>query len=266
MGLELTFPDGAALVAGGTGNVGAGVARTLAGSGLPVTFTYRGSEERARELEAELRDAGARAQAVCMDMGDPASIDAALDAAETFGGPVRTVAGASGAVVPFNRIADFSVAEIEGFLADDAMGYYRLVHRAVPRLRANGGGSITLTTSVAVDRVLRFDGISPFSKGAVRALVRQVAFEEAEHGIRCNDVAIAMTLPGSFDDAAAFAGTLPPPYRERLGALLDQLRSQIRLGRPSTAAEAGNLYAFLASDQASFVTGQSIALDGGLTL
>jgi NAD(P)-dependent dehydrogenase (short-subunit alcohol dehydrogenase family) len=266
MALELTFPDGAAFVAGGTGNVGTGVVRTFARAGLAVTFTYRTAARKATDLERAAGALGGRVQAVSMDMADSASIDAALDAAEEFGGPLRTVACTSGAPVPFNRIADFGVEEIESFLAGDAMAYYRLFHRVIPRLRSNGGGSITVTTTAAVDRVLSYDGISSFSKGAVRALVRQVAAEEAAHGIRCNDVAIGMIADGSPDDLAAFVEAMASPTKERLGALMEELGALIRMGRAGRPEEAGDLFAFLASQQASFITGQRVAIDGGMTL
>lgn len=266
MGLELTFPEGVAFVAGGTGNVGTGVVRTLANAGLPVAFTFRSNEGKAAALERSLLERGLRVRALQMDMMATESIDAALDSAESFGGPLRTVACTSGAQVPFNKIADFSAEEVESFLAADALSFFRLTHRVVPRLRCKGGGSITLTTTAAADRVISYDGISPFSKGAVRALVHQVAAEEAEHGIRCNDVAIGVIVDGSADDIDAYVETLPQPTKQRLGALLDQMRALVKLGRLGNSEDAGNLFAFLASEQASFITGQTVAIDGGITL
>ena len=264
--MQLTFPDGGVLVAGGTGNVGMGVVRVLAEAGLPVVFTYRNRADSARELERSILDAGLRAEAVRMDMGDLASIDDALDAAEAFGGPLRTVVCATGAVVPFDRLADFDVAEIEAFFDGDVLAYYRLLHQAVPRLRASGGGSITVTTTIATERVIEWDGISSFSKGAVKALIRQLAAEEARHGIRCNDVGISVIIDGSLEDALSGVALVPAPLGERAAELLGQLRDRARLGRAGTPREAGNLFAFLASDQASYITGQSIAIDGGMTL
>jgi NAD(P)-dependent dehydrogenase (short-subunit alcohol dehydrogenase family) len=266
MPLQLTFPAGSAFVAGGTGNVGAGVVATFAEAGLLVTFTYRSNEAAATRLVRSLGDRGFEVMAVRMEMQEPESIDAALDEAEAFGGPLRTVACTSGAQVPFNRIADFDVGEVESYLAGDAGTYYRLLHRVVPRLRANGGGSITVTTTIATQRVIAYDGLSAYSKGAVQALVRQIAAEEAEHGIRCNDVAIGLVTDASVDDMVAVMEALPSPTRERFGALISQLRGLLRLGRVGTPAEAGMLFAFLASEQAAFVTGQQVAIDGGISL
>jgi NAD(P)-dependent dehydrogenase (short-subunit alcohol dehydrogenase family) len=264
--VELTFPDGGVLVAGGTGNVGAGVVQVLAEAGLPVVFTYRTRQEQAHAMERTLQAAGLRVRAMPMDMGDVASIDSAIDAAEAFGGPLRSVACATGATVPFDRLADFPIGDIESFFDGDVLAYYRLIHQVVPRLRASGGGSITVTSTIATERVIDWDGISSFSKGAVKAMIRQLASEEGRHGIRCNDVGISVIIEGSLEDALAGAPLAPAPVGERLAELLGQLRDRVRLGRAGTPREAGNLFAFLASDQAAYITGQSIAIDGGMTL
>lgn len=263
--ITLTFREGAALVAGGTGSVGGGVVRRLVAAGLPVTFTYRGNEGAATRLVDELAAEGGRVRAVRMDAGDVGSIDAAIAAAEAFGGPLATVAWAVGATVPFDNLADFPIEEVAAFLEGDAMACYRFLHEVVPVLRRNGGGSITAATTIATQRVLAYDGISPFSKGAVQALLRQLAAEEARHGIRCNDVAIGMVFDLPLADVRAALEGAEGVQAERLQALTAQLDEWSRLGsaRPT---DAGDLFAFLASDQAAMLTGQRIAIDGGMTL
>jgi len=266
MTIQLTYPEGCALVAGGSGNVGAGVTRRLAEAGLPVIFTYVGREARAEDLAARLRSEGLKVWARRMDMCDAASIDAALDFAQAQGGPVRTVACAAGAWVPFENIADFSIAAVEKFFHEDGMANYRLVNRAVPVLRANGGGSITLCTTIGLSRVIGFDGISPFSKGAVEALIRQIAWEEAKHGIRANTVPISMVHAEGKADAESMAKIMPPDQLEMAQALIGQIFGWMRLPGPYSPESAGDLFAFLASDQARYITGQSVAIDGGATL
>jgi NAD(P)-dependent dehydrogenase (short-subunit alcohol dehydrogenase family) len=108
--------------------------------------------------------------------------------------------------------------------------------------------------------------MSPFSKGAVNALVRQVAAEEAPHGIRCNAVSISWTSPLSIEEQLAEIRRIPGQEGEYVEALMQQLMRSVRLGRPSRPDEAGDLFAFLASDQAAYITGQIIDLDGGLSL
>jgi NAD(P)-dependent dehydrogenase (short-subunit alcohol dehydrogenase family) len=266
MTISLRFPEGSALVAGGTGNVGAGVTRRLAEAGLAVTFTYLGNATRAEAMADRLRKEGLRVRARQMDLRDARSIDAAIAYAEEQHGPLRTVACAAGARVPLDNIADFAIEDVERYLDADAMAYYRLVNRVVPVLRARGGGSITLATTIALSRAIAFDGISPFSKGAVEALVRQVAWEEAGHAIRCNAVPIGWVSPWDAGRVESYADALPEPTRTRLAALMAQLKDAMRIAGPARPEDAGDLFAFLASEQARFITGQSVALDGGATL
>lgn len=266
MAIQLTFPAGCAFVAGGTGNVGSGVVSRWAEAGLSVAFTYRSNQAAAEALEKSLTGRGLMARAVQMDATDEESIETALDVADDFGGPIRTVACTTGAAVPFNRIADFTIAEVESFVAADALACYRVIRSVIPRLRANGGGSLTVATTIATTRVIEFDGISPFSKGAVQALVRQIAAEEAENNIRCNDVAVGLIADASLEQIASAARLLDSPMRERFEALMTQMGRLVKLGRPGSPREAGDLFAFLASDQAAFITGQRIAIDGGISL
>jgi NAD(P)-dependent dehydrogenase (short-subunit alcohol dehydrogenase family) len=201
-----------------------------------------------------------------MDLGDPASIDAVVAFAQQHG-RLHTVACAFGARVPFDNLVDFDLATVERFLNEDAMGCYRLVHRVVPALRAGGGGSITLCTTIALSRVIGFDGLSPFSKGAVSALVRQVAWEEARHGVRCNETPISLVVPkGRLADGAEASGRYDAEQRARMTAVVRQISSMMRLPGPFRPEEVGDLVAFLASDQARHITGQSVAIDGGATL
>jgi len=266
MALTLTYPQGYALVAGGTGTVGGGVVRQLARAGVAVIFTYHTNATAAVALEEELNNQGLRVCGRALDLEDVAAIDSLLAFGETWGGRLHTLAIAAGAPIIFKGMAEMEIAEVESFMARDALAYYKLIHRGIPRLRAGGGGSITVTTTIASYRVIAYDGISPFSKGAVEALIRQLAAEEASHGIRCNSVPIGWITDRSPGDWNNDLAALPSPVKERLGTLVDQLRDIIRLGRAGTPEEAGNLFAFLASDQAAFITGQHIAIDGGATL
>src|ERR1700760_1323165 len=108
MPLQLTLPEGATLVSGGTGRVGEGVVRCLAEAGVPLVFTYRNTADKAARLEAELSEAGASIRACQMDNGDTASIDPAIALAEEMAGPLRTVMWSGGPVFGFDKLADIS--------------------------------------------------------------------------------------------------------------------------------------------------------------
>jgi NAD(P)-dependent dehydrogenase (short-subunit alcohol dehydrogenase family) len=266
MPLQLTFPQGATLISGGTGRVGEGVVRALAEANIPLVFTYRGSADKAASLEAELRAAGTTIRTCQMDNGDTTSIDRAIALAEGLAGPLRSVIWSGGPVFAFDKLADISPEVAGRFLQDDAMGAYRLVSRAVPKLRANGGGSITLCTTIANKRVVDLDGLSPFSKNAVEAMVRQIAAEEADSRIRCNSVAVSWVSPLAKAEQIAEMAALPPADRDRVVGLIEAMAGGTRMDRPQQPIECGYLFAFLASEQALCITGQSVAFDGGFGL
>lgn len=267
MPMQLTFPEGAALVSGGTGRVGEGVTRTLAAADVPVVFTYRGSEDRAAALEEELTASGAVVRRCRMDLTDIGSIDAAIDAAKALGnGRIHAVVSAGGPMISFGKLASLPPELVREFMHQDTLGIFQLFARGVAALRENGGGSLTACTTIANRRVVDFDGLSPFSKGSIEALVRQIAAEEADGGIRCN--AVPVSWVNDYDKAQQLAelNGLPEPQYGMVVALMDQLDRHTRLKRPGTTLEVGNLFAFLASDQAKYITGQSIAFDGGFSL
>lgn len=270
MAITLTFPQGCALVAGGTGNVGQGVVRRMAQADVPTIFTWRGSQDKAQALEAELRDAGHSVWALQMDMGEDASIDAAIAFAQSVGGPLRSVLCPAGAPVPLKPIADFTAQQAEDFVKGDALAFFRLAQCSLPVLRGHGGGRMVLCSTMAVRRTIDFDGISAFSKGAVDALIRQIAAEEAKNAITCNGVGIGVIVPQTADEIAA---KLPPDpgidSRDETGMfvnLFHRVVAMARMGRIGTPEEAGDLFAFLVSDQARYITGQIVTIDGGSAL
>lgn len=270
MALTLTFPQGGALVTGGTGRLGEGIVRQFAQAGVPQVFTYMGSEEKAKALESELAAAGHKVIALRMDAEDQASIDAALARVVGEYGRLHTVAVGAGVPVSFAKMADFPVETIEKFVAGDAMGYFRLFKSAIAIMRETGGGSIVACSTVATKRVIEFDGISPFSKGSLDALVRQLAYEEAENGIRVNAIAIGWIDRLTLEETRKWIPAGRPEkcetQMEMTQAILHQMESLVRFHRPGTIQEGGNVVAFLASEQASFLTGQIIDFDAGATL
>lgn len=266
MALTLSFKNGAALVSGGTGRVGEGTVRRLAEGGVPVVFTFRSGRDRAGEIEDELQSAGHRVCAVELDLSDDASIEAAFAATRDFGGGIAAVISAGGPMVPFGRLADLPTDRLETFVRQDAMGIFRLVSRAVAEFRETGGGPIVICTTIANFRVVDFDGASPFSKGAIEALIRQVAAEEAGHDIRCNGVAVSWVNDLNPDAQIAAMAQVPEPEFSHIVSIVRQIEAQTRLQRPARGEEAGDLFAFLASDQARYVSGQTIGFDGGFSL
>lgn len=270
MGLTLTYPAGGMLVTGGTGRAGQGIVRELAKAGVPLVFTYTSNSKLAESLAQELQGEGYQVTAQHMDMTDVGSIRAALNRTADECGGIHGIACGAGAAVPFNRIADFTIEEIENFFNIDAIGYFRMIHEVVPIFRAQGGGSITVCSTIATRKVVPFDGISPFSKGSLDALIRQVAWEEGPHGIRCNSVPLGWVIDLTVEQFRQMypgePADNPADHEQMTQYVVNYMIKNNRRGRPVSSTEAGYLFAFLASNEASYLTGQSISLDSGVML
>jgi len=265
--VALTFPPGAALVAG-SGNIGAAVTRRLARAGVPVVFTYQKNAQRAHALQQELTAQGCAAQAEQLDFEDPAAVQSVVEETARRHGRLHTVVYCSGPNIPFLRIREMPAETLAYHFRADTLGCFRLFQHAIPLLEAGGGGSLTACVSMANHRALETDGLSTIPKAAVESIVRQIAAEEAANKIRANAVPIGWVggFANSFAEARAYTATMTGPEAPATHALMEKIMSWIRMGRPGTGEEAANIVAFLASDQASYVTGCLIPADGGAIL
>lgn len=273
MPLTLSFPTGGALVIGGTGNVGQGIVRQLARASVPVLFTYRGSDsasvERAEALVASMHGEGLDVRCKKADWTAAGAVEDAIEDVKAACGRVHSIFCAAGPPVPFRRMVDFTVEETERFITEDAFAINRLVRASVHEMRQSGGGSITICTTMANDRVLDFDGLSAVSKGAVESLCRQVAAEEGLRGIRLNTVGVAWISEKSIEQVLPMLPEIslyPETPAEMSAHLLKSHARRSRIGRNAKPDEAGFIFAFLASDQAAYITGQRLLFDGGVTL
>jgi NAD(P)-dependent dehydrogenase (short-subunit alcohol dehydrogenase family) len=264
MSLALTFDPGAMLVSG-CGRVGAGVVRVLAQAGVPVLFTYNRDSARADDLVRAVEAAGGRVRARRMDLADTNSIKAALDDAASFGGGLRHIVSSGGPMMPFGPMAELDPKAVADFFDADAMGALRLAQTAIPYLRKDGG-SISFCTTIANFRIVNLDGASPFSKGAVEALMRQIAYEEAKSKIRSNSVAVSWVSDLSKEEQFKDVSVAPEPQLTYINSLINQMYDGTPLERPALSDEAGYLFAFLASQQAAYLTGQTFRFDGGFAL
>jgi 3-oxoacyl-[acyl-carrier protein] reductase len=266
-GVALTFPPGAALVAG-SGNIGSAVTRRLALAGVPVVFTYQKNAQRAQALQQEIAGSGGAAQAVQLDFEDPAAVQRVVVETARAHGRLHSVVYCSGPTIPFLKVRDMPAETLAYHFRADTLGCFRLFQHAIAVLEAGGGGSLTACVSMANHRALETDGLSAIPKAAVESLVRQIAAEEATNKIRANAVPIGWVggFANSFAEARAYTATMTGPQAPATRALMERIMSWIRMGRPGTGEEAANIVAFLASEQASYVTGCLIPADGGAIL
>ena len=241
-----------ALLTGGNSGIGRATVVALARAGWDVGFTWHEDESGAAEVTREVEALGRRAMSRRLDILTPEEGPAAVDAlAEELGGLELFVNNAgAGDETPFPEL---DLATWRSVLDIDLTGAFLCAQAAARRMvDAGSGGCIVNVTSVHEHVPLVGSSAYCAAKGGLGLLTQVMALELAEHGIRVNAVApgeIATRMTGNED--------VDPHTVERPG---------IPAGRPGHAAEIGEVIAFLASDGAGYVTGESVVVDGGLLL
>ncbi|MFF3569161.1 SDR family NAD(P)-dependent oxidoreductase [Nocardia jiangxiensis] len=248
---------GAALVAGGTGGIGAAVVRMLAQRGSDIAFTYRSNRTAADDLSKFAAQQGRSCLAAQLDVTDPEALPRVVtQVAEQFGG-LHTVVYAAGPHVPMVHLSKVSPREYREQLEADAAAFFDLMHATLPLLRESKGSVVAVTTA-ATRRFPVRDGLSSGTKGAVEAVVRAFAAEEGRFGVRLNCVGPGMLTDGMAARLIA-SGDLDD-------TALEITRRNIPLRRFGDADDIAEAVAFLASDRADFITGQMLDIDGGYSV
>ena len=243
---------GVAIVTGGNSGIGRAAAVALARAGWDIGIVWHAEEDRAREAVGECEDEGVRAVATHADLEQVPGADAVIDElADELGGVGVLVNNAGmGQSDPFLEL------ELETFrrvIDLDLTAPFLCAQRAARRMVKEGaGGRIINVTSVHEHVPLPGSSAYCAAKHGLGGLTKVMALELAGHGITVNAVApgeIATRMTGAEDE--------DPHGEERPG---------IPMGRPGDAREVGAVIAFLASPEASYVTGRSYCVDGGMLL
>lgn len=242
---------GTAVVIGGTGGIGSAITRLLAARGSRVAFTYRSKADAALALAAEL---GAPATCAQLDIADEDAVGQYFDATAAAAGGIHTLVYAAGPLVRQRHLSTVPPADLRTTLLDDTVAFFTLVRAALPALR-EAGGSIVAVTSAAGRRYAVRDGLSVIPKASVEAIVTGIAVEEGRFGVRANCVGPGMLSDGMAQSLIA-AGDLDEQA-------LEVARRNTPLRRFGTAHDIAEAAVFLASDQANFITGQKLDIDGG---
>ena len=235
-----------ALVTGAARGIGKAIAARLGAEGWTVALLD------VSQSEAETSAAGIDgAVGLGADISDEASVEAALD---TFGGPLDLVVNNAG-IVRFGPLLDLAVDDFAAVTRVNLVGTFTMARAAARRMRdANVRGSIVNITSM--------NGVAPgpnggaygATKAAIALLTQQMAIEWGPLGIRVNAIAPGLILAGMSDPIYA-----DPDIREAR-------ESKVPLGRLGTADDIASLVVFLASTESSYITGQNILVDGGVTM
>lgn len=248
-----------ALVTGGSSGIGRAVAELLAAEGASVAVCSVDAVE-AAAVAGAIAGRDGRAAAVPADVRDLPSVVAAVQSTvDTFGSLDILVTCAG--IQAYGTAADTELQTWDEVFAVNVRGVFLAARAALPYLRRSARGAIVIVSSVQA--LATQAGVAAYaaSKGALNALTRSMAIDEAAHGVRVNAV-----CPGSVDTpmlrrSAMLFSDGSPEAAERTVA--DWGRSH-PLGRVAQASEVASVVSFLASPRASFMTGEDVRVDGGL--
>jgi 3-oxoacyl-[acyl-carrier protein] reductase len=244
---EFSSRDGVALVIGGTGGIGEAIVRQLLANGSRVALTYRSA----------VPEAGRFAPGVAtyrLDVADASATDGVIRSAAEAGHGIHTVVHAAGPHVPMVHLSKVTPVEFAAQVDADLVGFFNVMHSAIPFLRATAGSVVVVTTAATTRYPVR-DGMSAVPKGGVEALARALAVEEGRFGIRVNCVG-----PGMLTDGMSARLMDNGDLDQRA---LDAALANIPLRRFGSSKDIAEAATFLASDRAQFITGQKLDIDGG---
>ena len=243
-----------ALVTGGSSGIGAGIALALAAHGAAVAIAYRSGRDDADEMAAAVRAGGGAAAAVDIDVSEEGHVRRAFAEAADALGPLDLVVSNAGVQGP-HLMVDMTLDDWSLVTGVNLTGTFLVCREAARAMLAGGrGGAIVAITSVH-DRMPweRFSHYAA-SKGGAKLFVESIAKELAPHGIRVNAVA-----PGAI--ATPINDHLRDDHEAR-----GRVEAQIPMGRMGRVDEVAPAAVWLASEQASYVTGATLLVDGGMTL
>lgn len=236
-----------ALVTGASGGIGAAIAETIGKQGCPVAVHYRSCPEGAAEVVSRIESAGGQATAIKADLSDPGAANDLIKEVEDTLGPVLVLVNNAG------RRADGLAAQISDEQWDTVIdtnlsAAFRLSRRVLkPMLRARFGRIINVA-SIVGPRANAGQANYAASKAGLIGMTKTIAVEVARRGVTVNAIAPGFVETGLTAD-------LPD----------EAFASEIPARRAGTAQEIANCVGFLASDAASYVTGTTLTVDGGLS-
>ncbi|CAE7759607.1 yxbG [Symbiodinium sp. CCMP2592] len=237
-----------ALVSGANSGIGEAAALALAEAGASVVLGAR-REDKGEAVAQRIRELGGKAVFLKTDVSVPAQNQALVDlAVSEFGGLdiAFNNAGTDGEPGP---ISDEDEGNFDRVIGTNVKGVWSAMRAQIPALRARGGGSIINTSSILGSRGVANFATYSASKFAVEGLTKSVALEVAKESIRVNAVA-----PGPIRT---------PMLEHASGGNTEVFNGIVAQGRPGTVDEIAPAVVFLASEQASYITGHSLPIGGG---
>jgi NAD(P)-dependent dehydrogenase (short-subunit alcohol dehydrogenase family) len=232
------------LVTGGTAGIGEATARAYAANGAEVVIIGR-DEQRGEQIVDSITRDGGRARFVRADLGRVEDVRRLANEV----GQVDVLVNNAG-VFPFGPTHEVESDVFDSTYALNVKAPLLLTGAFAPRMAANGGGAIVNVSTMVASFGLPGMSLYSSTKAALESLTKTWAAEYGPQGVRVNAVA---------------PGPTRTPGTEPMGDALDELATTLPLGRPASAEEIANAALFLGSDEASYINGAVLAVDGGRT-
>lgn len=244
----MRLKDKVAIVTGGSRGIGAGISRAFAREGAKVAVVYKGSQQKAEELVAEL---GAASKAYQCDVADAASVKACVEAVEKDLGAVDILVNNAG-VIHDDLFVRLEAEHWNKVISTNLGGTFHFCHAIAYSMMRRRAGRIINISSVAAEHVNMGQTNYAASKGAINSFTRALAVELASRGVTVNALA-----PGFIETDMSEA------VRNKAGDMIKKIIPMKRIGSPDDIANAA---VFLAGPESGYITGQVITVDGGLSL
>jgi 3-oxoacyl-[acyl-carrier protein] reductase len=235
-----------ALVTGGSRGIGAAIAKRLAADGASVAITYTKGAEAAGWVVKDIERAGGKAIAIQADGTDAGAVKAAVEKTVAALGQLDVLVNNAGTAIP-KKFEDTTLEEMDHMIDLNFRGVLVATQEALKHM--NNGGRIIMIGSCVGERMMT-PGLVPYSatKGAVKMFTQGLSREVGDRGITVNNV-----QPGPIDtDLNPAEGDWATPQK-----------AMTALNRYGTVAEVAALVAFVASSEASYITGANLTVDGG---